>query len=187
MLDAKHCHSSTENSLQILSRCHQYSENMYRKWPSLVLENVRFLRKLHLRFQSLLFESMMSCTKAEVHNVLQCRHKKIKPRQQATYTENCMSFEHVVLRYASGQTDRLIAILRTTSWGAVTLHAMTNKWTTFDSFWQTISRQRSAAMSDQSKRFCDRRRSFSVVPWRHVRATTCATTHKCHVLHFTKM
>ena len=71
----------------------------------------------------------MSCTKAEVHNVLQCRHKKIKPRQQATYTENCMSFEHVVLRYVSGQTDRLIAILRTTSWGAVTLHAMTNKWT----------------------------------------------------------
>ena len=61
-----------------------------------------------LKFTTLLFgplcENVTSSTKSEVY--IASRQRKTEPQPQATCTENFSKFEHVVLRYASGQTRR---------------------------------------------------------------------------------
>ena len=69
------------------------------------------------------YENMTSSTKPEVHNVSHSRQRRSVPRPHLSYTECLVKFGHVVLRHASGQTDKqrkrhtyintLIIILRT--------------------------------------------------------------------------
>ena len=52
-----------------------------------------------------LCENMASCTKSEIHNVLHCCRRGIKPRPHVMCTENFVKFLHVVFEICE-RTDR---------------------------------------------------------------------------------
>ena len=54
-------------------------------------------------------ENMTSSTKPEIHNALQCCHRRTEPRPQTTCTENVVKFGHVafeICERTDRQTDR---------------------------------------------------------------------------------
>jgi len=68
-----------------------------------------------------LYKDMTSSTKPKVHNISHCCRRRIESLPLIMCTENLVTFGRVVLRYASGhtdkqtgrQTDTLIIIFRT--------------------------------------------------------------------------
>ena len=96
--------------------------------------DVTFALSLILAHSLHYVKNMMSSTKPELYNILHCRQRMTQPRPQATCTENLVQFGHVVLRYASWQTNRqtnihtnmLITIPRPPAGGEINLTLATS-------------------------------------------------------------
>jgi len=90
-------------------------------WRVTVNNSLRQTLQAYVCIWPIMYESITSSTKPEVHNVLYCRQRRTKPRAKVTCTENFVKFERALFEICERQTDRhtdrytdtLIAILRT--------------------------------------------------------------------------